>query len=206
MQFIRAGATHKVVLGPAVAVGDGFTPVTTLALSTADEAEAILHDNGTVVDIAAYTWAAIATADGYYHLTLQSGISGTVGHMKVVVNDDSLCLPIKADFTVLTASAYDFLFASTSDLTGFNRGLATIGYGTVGTGSTTLNIVTSALTPTAGVAQQLINRVVTFTNATTTANLRGASAFIVGITTGGEIAVTPPLPASPVSGDLFVIN
>ena len=97
MFFIRQGATHKVVLGPAVAVGDGFTPVTTLVLTgggAADEAEVILHDNGTIVAINTYTWAAIATADGYYHLTLQSGISNTVGHMTVVINDDSLILPL----------------------------------------------------------------------------------------------------------------
>lgn len=112
MFFIRQNATHKVVLGPAVAVGDGFTPVTNLAVSTADEAEAILHDNGTVVDISGYTWAAIATADGYYHLTLQSGISGTVGHLTIVVNDDSLCLPLRADFTVLEEGIYDSLFAA----------------------------------------------------------------------------------------------
>lgn len=112
---IREGATHKVVIGPVVAVGDGFTPVTTLALSTADEAEAILHDNGTVVDISAYTFAAITTADGYYHLTLQSGISNTMGHMTVVINDDSLCLPVRADFMVIASEIYDALYASDAD-------------------------------------------------------------------------------------------
>lgn len=114
MFYIRQGATHKVVIGPAVAVGDGFTPVTTLALSTADEAEVILHDNGTVVSISGYTWAAITTADGYYHLTLQSGISNTVGHMTVVINDDSLCLPLRADFTVLEEAVYDAMFAGSA--------------------------------------------------------------------------------------------
>lgn len=113
---IRAGATHKVVVGPAVAVGDGFTPVTNLALTTADEAEVILHDNGTVVDISGYTWAAITTADGYYHLTLQSGISGTVGNMTVVINDDSLVLPLRADFQVIHATPYDSLYAASPTL------------------------------------------------------------------------------------------
>jgi len=112
MMFIRQGATHKVVLGPFVDVGDGFTPETAVALSSADEAEAILHDNGTVVDISAYTWAAITTADGYYHLTLQSGISGTVGHLTIVVQDDSVCLPVKAEFTVVEEAVYDAMFAS----------------------------------------------------------------------------------------------
>ena len=59
---IRQGATHKVLVGPVVAVGDGFTPVTTLALSTADEAEALVHDSVTVVDISGYTWAAVIGA------------------------------------------------------------------------------------------------------------------------------------------------
>lgn len=114
MFFIRQSATHKVVLGPAVAVGDGFTPVTNLDVATADEAEAILHDNGTVIDISGYTWDAIATADGYYHLTLHADISGTVGHMTVVVNDDSLCLPLRADFTVLEEAAYDVMYAASA--------------------------------------------------------------------------------------------
>ena len=112
MFFIRQNATHKVVLGPAVAVGDGFTPITTLALTSADEAEVILHDNGTIVAINAYTWAAITTADGYYHLTLQTGITSTIGHMTVVVNDDSLCLPLRADFTIVEEAVYDQFYAS----------------------------------------------------------------------------------------------
>ncbi len=116
---IRQNATHKVVVGPFVAVGDGFTPVTTLTLTggtPADEAEAILHDNGTVVSIAAYTWAAIATADGYYHLTLQSGITSTIGHLTIVINDDSLTLPVKADFVVIEEAVYDAFYASAADL------------------------------------------------------------------------------------------
>jgi len=114
MLYVRQGATHKVLIGPVVAVGDGFTPVTTLNLGTADEAEAILHDNGTVVSISGYTFSAITSADGYYHLTLQSGISGTVGHMTVLINDDSLCLPVKADFTIIEEAVYDAFFAASA--------------------------------------------------------------------------------------------
>jgi len=111
MFYVRQGATHKVVIGPAVAIGDGITPVTNLALTTADEAEVILHNDGTVVDISGYTFAAIATADGYYHLTLAAGISGIVGHMTVVINDDSLCLPVRADFMVIEEAVYDAMYA-----------------------------------------------------------------------------------------------
>lgn len=111
---IRQGATHKVVIGPVVAVANGYVPVTSLTLSGADEAEVILHDNGTVVDISGYTFAAITTADGYYHLTLQSGISNTVGHMTVCINDDSLCLPVRQDFVVIETAIYDGLYADGS--------------------------------------------------------------------------------------------
>jgi len=114
MFFVRQGATHKIVVGPAVAVANGYVPVTTLTLSGADEAEAILHDNGTVVDISGYTFAAITTADGYYHVTLQSGISNTVGHVTLVINDDSLCLPIRVDYTVVEEAVYDQLFAASA--------------------------------------------------------------------------------------------
>src|SRR3990167_5531913 len=114
MFFIRQGATHKIVVGPVVAVANGYVPVTTLALTTADEAEVIVHDSATVVDISAYTFAAVTTADGYYVLTLQSGISGTVGHMTVLINDDSLCLPVKAEFTVLEEAVYDAFYAASA--------------------------------------------------------------------------------------------
>jgi hypothetical protein len=114
MLYIRQGATHKVVVGPVVAVANGYVPVTTLDLSTADEAEAILHDNGTTVSISAYTFAAITNADGYYHLTLQSGISNTVGHVTIAINDDSLCLPVRQDFTVVEEAVYDQLFAASA--------------------------------------------------------------------------------------------
>jgi len=112
---IRKGATHKVVLGPFADVGDGFTPQTDITLG-GDEAEGILHNNATVVDISAYTWAAIANCRGYYHLTLQTGITNTEGHLTIVVQDDSDCLPVKAEFIVMSTVSYDALYAATSTL------------------------------------------------------------------------------------------
>ena len=116
MKFIRQGATHKVVIGPFVDVTDGATMETGVTLAGADQAAAILHDNGTVVDISGYTWAAITGADGYYHLTLQSGITNTIGHLEIVVSDVSVCLPVTKDFTVLDPDAYDALFSSSPTL------------------------------------------------------------------------------------------
>ena len=110
VQVIRQGATHKVVIGPFVDVGDAFTPETP-TISAGDDVIAVLHDNATVVDISAYTWAAITNADGLQFLTLQSGISNTVGHLTIYVRDDSVFLPVKADFIVMDTGVYDSLYA-----------------------------------------------------------------------------------------------
>lgn len=153
MFFLRQGATHKVVIGPVVAVGNGYVPVTTLSLASADEAEAILHDNGTVVDISGYTFAAITTADGYYHLTLQSGISNTVGHMTVVINDDSLCLPVKAEFTIIEEAVYDAMFAASA--AGYQVPIWAAANSTVNLSATTIKTATDVETDTADIQSKI---------------------------------------------------
>jgi hypothetical protein len=62
MRELRQSTQVLAVIGPVVAVGDGFTPVTTLSLSTADEAEILKHDTGTVTSISGATFAAITKA------------------------------------------------------------------------------------------------------------------------------------------------
>ena len=112
MFFVRQNSTQKVMVGPTVAVADGFTPVVSATLlSDADEAYAILSDES-VVDISGYTCAAVANADGYHFITLQTGISDTVGPMTIVVNDDDVVLPILADFTVVEEVVYDAFYKS----------------------------------------------------------------------------------------------
>ena len=117
MQFLKANTQVKVVIGPFVDVADGFTPETGITLGSADEAELIKHDAGTVTSISAATWAAITSADGYYNLTLTTSHTDTEGMITVVVQDDSVCLPVKATFMVLAEAAYDSMF--TAKDTGF---------------------------------------------------------------------------------------
>lgn len=76
---------------------------------------------------------------------------------------------------------------------------------TVGSASTTTSIVTSALDPAAAVTDQFKGRIITFNQATTTANLRGQSTDITASTAGGVLTVTA-LTTAPVSGDTFVIT
>lgn len=77
-------------------------------------------------------------------------------------------------------------------------------FGTVGSASTTTNIVTSALDPSAAVTDQYKGRIVIFDNNTTTPNLRGQATDITGSTSGGQLTVSA-LTTAPVSGDTFVI-
>lgn len=114
MQYLKADTSVKVVIGPVVAVGDGFTPVTTLALTTADEAEIMKHDAAAVTSIAGNTFAAITGADGYYNLTLAAAQLDTEGMLTVLINDDSLCLPVRHDYMVVNANVFDSLFAAAS--------------------------------------------------------------------------------------------
>ena len=115
MQYLKADTNTEVLIGPVVAVGDGFTPVTTLSASTADEAELIKYGGATALtttSISASAMTAITGADGYYTLDLSTGNTDTEGFLTVLFNDDSLCLPVRHDFQVVNANVYDSLFAA----------------------------------------------------------------------------------------------
>lgn len=105
-QDLRANTEVKVRIGSFVDVGDGFTPETGITLGAADEAELLKHNGVATVNIAANTWAAIADCDGWYDLTLTAGNVDTEGNLTVVVQDDSVCLPVHVRFNVLSEAAW----------------------------------------------------------------------------------------------------
>lgn len=111
MQYLKADTITEVTIGPAVAVGDGFTPVTNLVGSTADEFEIIKHGATTTTTIAG-TLAAITGADGYYALDLSATDTNTEGRLTLLINDDSLILPLRHEFMVVNANVFDSLFAA----------------------------------------------------------------------------------------------
>lgn len=152
MQLIRANTQVKVVIGPVVAVANGYVPVTTLALNTADEAEIMKHDAGSVTDISGATFAAITSADGYYNLTLTTSHTDTEGLLTVLINDDSLCLPVKQTFMVLAEAAYDSMFVAKDD--GFmDVNIKTVGRAdTQETEATNLEAACAAYSATRGLA------------------------------------------------------
>lgn len=111
--MILKQSTQVVVrIGPFVDVGDGFTPETGITLGAADEAELLKAGGGASVDISARTWAAVTGADGWYDLTLTTTDTNTIGGLTVVVQDDSVCLPVFMRFQVIGAVSYDSIFAT----------------------------------------------------------------------------------------------
>ena len=112
---MKADTNVEVLRGPAVAVGDGFVPITSLSLSSADEAEIIKNNGATalvVTSISGNTMVAITGADGYYTLDITTGNTDTEGPLTILVNDDSLILPIRQDYMVVSANVYDSMFAA----------------------------------------------------------------------------------------------
>lgn len=114
--LLKQSTEIKVRVGPFVDVGDGFTPETGVALSTADEAELLKSNGAGTVDISGATWAAVTGADGWYDLTLTTSHTDTLGELVVVVQDDSVCLPVFARFQVVPANVYDSLVGGTDSL------------------------------------------------------------------------------------------
>ena len=113
MQELAANTEAIVLIGPFVAVGDGFTPVTNVTLGGADEAELVKNNATTGTDISANTWAVLNTVvDGFYNLTLSVTDTNTEGRLTVVVQDDNLVLPVKQEFMVLSQAAYDSKYAA----------------------------------------------------------------------------------------------
>lgn len=92
------------------------------------------------------------------------------------------------------------------ELDAFDYQMDVRGSCTVGTGSTTTSIVTSACSPAGAAADQFKGRVVIFSNTTTTTSLRGAAALISASSNSATPTLTvSTLPASPASGDTFII-
>jgi hypothetical protein len=110
--FIQANTQVIVIVGPFVDVTDGFTPETGITLGAADEAELLKHGSSTVVDISGATWAAVTSCDGYYALTLTTSHTDTEGLITVVVQDDSVCLPVKMTWQVIAQAAFASLITA----------------------------------------------------------------------------------------------
>src|SRR3990167_649249 len=115
---LRQSTQRVVRIGPFVDVTDGFTPETAVTLTgggdNADEAEALKAAGAVTADISAATWAAIAGADGWYDLTLTTSHTDTVGDLTIVIQNDSVHLPVFAAFEVIEEAIFDGLYAASA--------------------------------------------------------------------------------------------
>ena len=125
------------------------------------------------------------------------------------VDTEVAAIKAKTDQLAFTGGKVDANLAAingaTAGVAPFEAGVKGTTYGTVGSSSTTTNIVTSSLAPAASVADQFKGRILTFALDTSTAALRGQATDITASTSGGQLTVTA-LTTAPSSGDTFSIT
>lgn len=195
---LKQSTQIKVRIGPFVDVGDGFTPETGITLGAADEAELLKANGAATVDIAAATWAAVTGADGWYDLTLTTSHTDTIGELVVVVQDDSVCLPVFARFQVVEEEVYDDLYGSGAAGAGRIAGTVSAAVGT----ATASNVWSDDITE--ATARHFIGRRMRFTSGA----LLDQSRPIIGYeldTAEGKFTVVP-FTEAPSDNDTFVVE
>jgi hypothetical protein len=142
-------------------------------------------------------------SDGIYRVTLDTTDTGTLGMMQMRYSDPTTTLEVVETCVVVPAGIYDAFLT----LGSYERALRSMVLGTVGSSSTTTSIITSSVTPSAGVVNGWAGRIVTFDGTTTTAALRDQSTDITANTSGATPTLTvTALTTAPASGDTFTIT
>jgi len=139
---LRQSTEIKVRIGPFLDATDGKTPETDITLGAADQAEILKANGVATVDISGATWAAVSDCDGWYDLTITTSTSDTLGHLSVVVQDDSVCLPVFGEFQVVTQNYWDSKYSTDKlqvDLTQIEGAAVATGTAQLG-----VNVVTEA--------------------------------------------------------------
>lgn len=215
MQYLKQNTVVDIRIGPAMAIADGVTPVTTLALGTADQAE-VLKENGAATVAMGGAFAAVTGCDGWYDYTVAAGDVDTLGHLTLVVQDASLNMPIFKDFMVVPANNYDSLVLGTDNLTtdvvqingnttaAINAALSnnSIIVGTAVTGTLDVIKFTTNIGGTYTINDAINGRTLLFTGGTLVGQAQAISSYTA---TGGEITVAGPFTGIPANTDPFII-
>lgn len=109
MRYLKQSTAATIVLGPFVDSTDGVTAETGLTISQADVR---LSKNGAAFAQKGDTNAASHMENGYYSCALSTTDTGTLGRLTVCVNESG-ALPVRLDYMVLSADAYESLCGST---------------------------------------------------------------------------------------------
>ena len=133
---------------------------------------------------------------GLYRLDVPNAAINTAGMLTIYLFGVTNMVPVVAEIEVVNFDKFD---AS-------RMGLKTMGVCTVTSGASTTSVPTSSCTPAGSVADQFKDRVIVFTSDTTTASLRGVAKTISASSNAAAPTFTVgTLPATPASGDTFVI-
>ena len=106
MQYLKQSTAATLTIGPAVDATDGFTPETGLTAGGVDEIGVYKHDATSLTSISGTT-TLTHRAGGMYTATLSTSDTGTLGRITVYLRDDSVCRPIKQEYTVIDGDLYD---------------------------------------------------------------------------------------------------
>lgn len=112
--ILRQSTQVIVRLGPFMDSLNAVTPETGVTLAAADQAELLKAAGAATVDISGNTFAAVTNCAGWYDLTLSTTDTNTVGDLTVVIQDESVCLPVCKTFQVVEEAVYDQLYASSA--------------------------------------------------------------------------------------------
>jgi predicted aconitase with swiveling domain len=105
---LKQSTAVTVHIGPIVDKDDGLTPETGLTTGGVDEIVLYKDEGTSAVDISGST-TLTHRAGGIYTVTLSSSDTGTLGHLRLYIRDDDVCLPAWRDFVVRPANVYDSL-------------------------------------------------------------------------------------------------
>ena len=110
MQFLKADTAATVVVGPLLAIADGYTSVNNATLGAADSAEFIRHDGAAFIDASGWAWANLA--NGFYTLIIPDTATTVEGRFGFYLADEDNFLPVWVEFMVVNANVYDSMFAA----------------------------------------------------------------------------------------------
>ena len=110
MNNLRAGTAVDVLIGPFLDITDGATAETgeTPAVKLSKNGQALAAKNDATTPV--------HDADGYHNCELDATDTNTVGNLVLTVAATATALPIRHEFQVLAASAYDTLYGSSPTL------------------------------------------------------------------------------------------
>ena len=111
--WLKQSTAVTIQMGPFLDATDGVTVESGLTITAANTklqkafaAQAAKND----------ATAASYDADGYYRVVLNATDTGTLGALRVIVDDSTTHLPVWEDFIVMPANVYDSLIAGSDNL------------------------------------------------------------------------------------------